>query len=110
METSRKLAAIKVETKLAEEMTTLLLTTAARDADAAKESAGFQRIMGLFQGTAKGALLESSRETAWGWLNSVTEYVDHHARARNDENRTASALWGQGDALKNRAVEIALEA
>jgi len=110
METSRKLAAIKVETKLAEEMTTLLLTTAARDADAAKESAGFQRIMGLFQGTAKGALLESSRETAWGWLNSVTEYVDHHARARNDENRTASALWGQGDALKNRAVDIALAA
>lgn len=110
METSRKLAAIKVETKLAEDMTTLLLTTAARDADAAKESAGFQRIMGLFQGTAKGSLLETSRETAWGWLNAVTEYVDHHARARNDENRTASALWGQGDALKNRAVDIALAA
>lgn len=110
METSRKLAAIKVETHLAEEMTALLLANGTRDKDAARESAGFQRIMGLFNGAGMGALMESTRETAWGWLNACTEYSDHHIRARSEENRTASALWGQGDALKARALEIALAA
>lgn len=110
METSRRLAAVKVESHLAEEMTALLLANGTREKDAAKESAGFQRIMGLFNGAGKGALLETTRGTAWGWLNAVTEYADHHIRARSDENRAASALWGQGDALKNRAVDIALAA
>jgi hypothetical protein len=55
-------------------------------------------------------MLETAQETAWGWLNAVTEYADHHIRAHSDENRTASALWGQGDTLKNRAVELALAA
>jgi phage/plasmid-like protein (TIGR03299 family) len=110
MDMSRKLASIKVESKLAEDMTALLLTTPTRDADAARDSAGFTRIMALFQGGGKGSTLESSRETAWGWLNSATEFVDHHVRARNDENRTAAALWGPGADLKQRAVEIALAA
>lgn len=110
METSRKLASIKVESRLAEDMTTLLLTTSTRDADAARDSAGFTKIMSLFAGGGKGSTLESSRETAWGWLNSATEYVDHHVRARSDENRTAAALWGPGADLKQRALEIALAA
>lgn len=110
MQMSRQLAAVKVENKLAEEMTALLLTTAVRNADAARESAGFAKIMALFQGQGRGATLETARETSWGWLNAVTEFVDHHARARNEENRLASALWGQGDTLKTRAVEIALAA
>jgi len=110
MDMSRKLASIKVESRLAEDMTTLLLTTPTRDADAARDSAGFTKIMSLFQGGGKGATLDSSRETAWGWLNSATEYVDHHVRARSDENRTAAALWGPGADLKQRALEIALAA
>ena len=110
MDMSRKLASIKVESRLAEDMTTLLLTTPTRNADAARDSAGFTKIMSLFSGGGKGSTLESSRETAWGWLNSATEFVDHHVRARSDENRTAAALWGPGADLKQRAVEIALAA
>ena len=110
MDMSRKLASIKVESRLAEDMTTMLLTTPTRDADAARDSAGFTRIMSLFQGGGKGSTLESSRETAWGWLNSATEFVDHHVRARSDENRTAAALWGPGADLKQRALDIALAA
>jgi phage/plasmid-like protein (TIGR03299 family) len=110
MEMARKLASIKVESKLAEDMTALLLTTPTRDADAARDSAGFTRIMSLFQGGGKGSTLETARETSWGWLNACTEYVDHHVRARSDENRTASATWGPGADLKQRAVEIALAA
>lgn len=110
MDMSRKLASIKVESRLAEDMTTLLLTTPTRDADAARDSAGFTKIMSLFQGEGKGSTLETARETAFGWLNACTEYVDHHVRARSDENRTAAALWGPGADLKQRAVEIALAA
>lgn len=108
MQMSRTLAAVKVDSKLAEEMTVALLKSPVRDADSARESAGFQRIMSLFQGGAKGATLETARETAWGWLNAVTEYTDHHVRARSEENRQASALWGPGADLKDKAVEIAL--
>lgn len=110
MDMSRKLASIKVESRLAEDMTTLLLTTPTRDADAARDSAGFTKIMSLFNGGGKGSTLETARETAFGWLNACTEYVDHHVRARSDENRTAAALWGPGADLKQRAVEIALAA
>lgn len=110
MDMSRKLASIKVESRLAEDMTTLLLTTPTRDADAARDSAGFTKIMSLFSGGGKGAALGTARETAWGWLNAATEYVDHHVRARSDENRTAAALWGPGADLKQRAIEIALAA
>jgi len=110
MATSRKLASIKVESRLAEDMTALLLTTPTRDKDAARDSAGFTRIMSLFQGGGKGSTLETARETAFGWLNACTEYVDHHVRARSDENRTAAALWGPGADLKQRALEIALAA
>lgn len=113
METTRKLAAIRVESKLAEEMTVALFkkgTAGAADADKVRESRGFASVMSLFAGAGKGAMLETSRGTAWGWLNAVTEHVDHHIRARSEENRAASALWGPGDALKQQAVEIALAA
>ena len=110
MTMSRKLAAVKVEAKLAEEMTLALFRKGETDSDKARESRGFGKVMELFNGAGKGSTLETARETAFGWLNAVTEYADHHVRAHNDENRTASALWGQGDALKNRAVDIALAA
>lgn len=110
LETARLLSGIKVSRTLAEDMTVHLFRTGTRDADAVKESRGFIRVMELFNGAAKGAMLETAQETAWGWLNAVTEYTDHHIRAHNEENRKASALWGPGDALKNRAVELALAA
>jgi phage/plasmid-like protein (TIGR03299 family) len=46
--------------------------------------------------------------TQWGWLNAVTQYVDHEARARSQDNRLASAWFGAGDALKSRAYDMAL--
>lgn len=110
MQTSRKLAAVRVEAKLAEEMTLALFRKAETDSDKTKESRGFVRVMELFNGAGKGATLETARETAFGWLNACTEFADHHIRAHSDENRLASALWGPGDTLKQRALEIALAA
>ncbi len=110
MQTARTLAGIKVESKLAEEMTLALFRKGEADADKVRESRGFTQVLSLFNGGAKGAELETAKETAWGWLNACTEYYDHHVRAHNDENRIASALWGVGDDMKQRALEIALAA
>ena len=36
----------------------------------------------LYAGRGKGASLASASRTAWGLVNSVTEFADHHRRAR----------------------------
>jgi phage/plasmid-like protein (TIGR03299 family) len=60
-------------------------------------------VRSLYEGGGKGALMASSRGTAWGLLNSVTEYVDHHRRARSDDHRRDAAWFGQGAQIKQRA-------
>lgn len=64
---------------------------------------------GLFEGRGKGANLTSANGTAWGLLNAVTEFVDHEKRARSADYRTDSAWFGQGAALKQRALHQALD-
>lgn len=65
-------------------------------------------VMALFEGHGKGAELLSSKGTAFGLLNSVTEFVDHARRAQSSEHRLESAWFGQGAALKEKALEQAL--
>lgn len=101
---ARALANISVSSERAEHLTVQLLMKASEEATRA--SAGFGRIMGLFHGAGRGSNFASAHDTAWGWLNAVTEYTDHHARTRSIENRQASALWGPGDALKAKALEL----
>ena len=60
-------------------------------------------VRALYDGGGRGAQLASSRGTAWGLLNSVTEYVDHHRRARSDDRRREAAWFGQGAQFKQRA-------
>ena len=101
---ARELTSVKIDQARAEALTIALLNKASEEA--ARETAAFTRIMGLFNGSGKGATFDTANDTAWGWLNACTEYADHHVRARSDENRKASALWGPGDALKNKAFEL----
>jgi phage/plasmid-like protein (TIGR03299 family) len=63
----------------------------------------------LFAGHGKGAGLTSASETAWGVLNSVTEYVDHQRRARSEDHRRDAAWFGRGAVLKQRAWDEALK-
>ena len=71
-------------------------------------TAGYNKILDLFQGEAKGSELEGRRDTAWAYVNAVTEYVDWFSRARSQENRFVSAQWGPGADLKQRALEAVL--
>jgi len=67
-----------------------------------------QRLYELYQGAAMGSELASSRNTAWGLVNAVTEHVDHHRRARSQDHRLDSAWFGLGAQLKTQALHQAL--
>lgn len=62
----------------------------------------------LYQGQGKGSDLASASGTVWGLLNAVTEYVDHDRRSRSVDNRLDSAWFGQGAAIKDRALQEAM--
>jgi phage/plasmid-like protein (TIGR03299 family) len=68
-----------------------------------------KRIEDLFNGAGRGAELAAAKGTAWGMMNAVTEFVDHERRARSQEYRLDSAWFGQGAAIKQRALEQALQ-
>lgn len=67
-----------------------------------------KKVLALFESQGRGAELTAAKGTAWGLLNAVTEYVDHERRARSREYRLDSAWFGQGAALKQRALDRAL--
>lgn len=66
-------------------------------------------VRALYEGGGQGALMASSRGTAWGLLNSVTEFVDHHRRARSHDHRRDAAWFGQGAQIKQRAWDEAMK-
>ena len=74
-----------------------------------RESTAFCKIMGLFNGEGKGSDMPGVAGTAWGLLNAVTEYADHHVRSRSQENRFDSAMFGMGANLKATAECALLE-
>lgn len=66
-------------------------------------------VRALCEGAGRGAQLASSKGTAWGLLNGITEFVDHHRRARTDDHRREAAWFGQGARIKQRAWEEVME-
>ena len=67
-----------------------------------------QRLGALYNGAGLGSELLAASGTAWGLVNAMTEYVDHHRRARTQDNRLDSAWFGQGAQLKQKALTHAL--
>lgn len=106
MEMARDLAMIKVNAEMAQYLTLRLFRAGKKDDDAVRASAGYNRVLGLFGGDGKGATLDTAWETGWGWLNAVTENFDQHVRSQSEENRIASAMWGQGDDMKQKALDL----
>lgn len=71
-----------------------------------EESKGFAKIMSLFEGEGKGSKLDGVKDTKWGFLNAVTEYADHHTRAKSDDHRLNRVVEGDADELKAKALEL----
>ncbi|WP_041377552.1 DUF932 domain-containing protein [Polaromonas naphthalenivorans] len=103
----RNLASVNLSTHDAKSALGLILP-APTGAKELEETKGFRKILDLFQGGAMGSNLPGVAGTAWGFLNAVTEYTDHHIRARTTENRLDSAWFGAGANLKATAEEVLL--
>jgi phage/plasmid-like protein (TIGR03299 family) len=72
-------------------------------------TSAMKKTLSLFEGHGKGSSLSSSKNTAFGLLNAVTEYVDHERRAKTNGHRLESAWFGQGAVVKKKALERAIE-
>jgi phage/plasmid-like protein (TIGR03299 family) len=68
-----------------------------------------KKVQAMYEGHGRGATLSSASGTAWGLLNAVTEFVDHERRTRSVDHRMDSAWFGQGAAIKQRALESAMQ-
>lgn len=101
----RRLADTRVSDAKAETLTRTLL---GKDDDQ-KGGQRFAKAMALFRGEAVGFDTPGFEGSAWGWVNSVTEMVDHHGRAKNDSRRLDAILFGPGEKLKAKALGMALE-
>lgn len=67
------------------------------------------KAMEMFNGQGRGAELNSAKDTAYGLLCSITEFVDHERRAMSRDHRLNSAWFGMGAMIKQRGLEQALE-
>jgi len=98
----------KVQSLEARNYITRVFSHADKATSAGTNERAMNKVMALFDGHGKGAELASSKGTAFGLLNAVTEFVDHERRARSADHRLESAWFGQGAALKEKALEQAL--
>lgn len=115
LETARELAEKRIDMSAGHEMTTLLiggesLPPTGKKLEEVEASRGYKKIMDLFGGDAIGSNLKGRKNTAWGWLNAVTQYADHEVSARSVDNRFNASQFGAGDQLKNDALKIAVNA
>ncbi len=67
------------------------------------------KAMEMFNGQGRGASLSSAKDTAYGLLCSMTEFIDHERRAMSIDHRLDSAWFGAGGVIKQRGLEQALK-
>ena len=69
----------------------------------------YKKLQAMYGGQGRGAELTAAKDTAWGLLCAVTEFVDHERQARSTENRLDSAWFGNGGQMKQKALAQALQ-
>ena len=62
----------------------------------------------LYKGKGRGSDMKSSEDTAWGLVNSVTEYIDHFA-GESVDNRFYLGQFYDGSYVKNEAFQSAVK-
>lgn len=75
------------------------------DGDQIRKSSAYKKITDLFNGGQMGGDQDATRNTAWGALNAVTEFIDH-VKGRNQSARLMDAWYGQAGKFKERALDI----
>ncbi len=114
MEEMRTLAALRVSRITAAKAACELFPTTRKDPTTGKvidpvTTFPVQSVLGLFDGKARGSQFQGVAGTAYGFVQAVTEFVDHAARAHNNDNRLNSAWFGRGADLKADAVKLITE-
>jgi len=79
-----------------------------KNVDGKTNERSMAKAMSLFEGNGRGSQLASSKNTAFGLLNSVTEFIDHEKRAQSSGHRMDSAWFGHGANTKSKALDQAL--
>lgn len=85
-----------------------LLGDPAKPIEEQKSVQTMAQVLQLFDGRGKGAELRSSKGTAWGLVNAVSEYLDWY-KGTNVDRRLDSAWFGKGADLKEQAFNLALK-
>ena len=85
----------------------ILFNSAKKEKDAVPNAKAMNQVMSMFNGQGRGADLDSARDTAYGLLSAMTEYVDHERRAMSTDHRLDSAWFGAGAKLKDKSLEEA---
>ena len=121
MDTLRTLASFKVSPADAVQMTMKLFGIQGADPEDERfkktvASDAFRNIT-ITAATGQGLVgadLDGGAGTAWGWLNAVTQRADHGSSYRKGDfaadRRMQRTMFGEGEAMKNRAMGIALDA
>lgn len=65
-------------------------------------------VLSLYDGHGRGSAFRSADGTAWGLVNAVTEYCDHHANCQTNESRLNRSWFGDGALQKRKAFSVAL--
>ncbi|WP_350588125.1 DUF932 domain-containing protein [Psychrobacter sp. 78a-MNA-CIBAN-0178] len=86
----------------------ILFNSAKKEKDAVPNAKAMNKVMNMFNGQGRGADLDAARDTAYGLLCSITEYVDHERRAMSRDHRLDGAWFGSGAKLKQKGLEESL--
>lgn len=106
---ARTLAERKLKDQESLEVLARVFGTADRPADERYTLPTIKAVHDLYAGAGIGMSLKAAHGTAWGLLNAVTEYVDHHKGA--DQSARLQNAWFReaGVNLKARAMEECLK-
>jgi len=86
----------------------ILFNSAKKEKEAIPNAKAMNKVMKMFNGQGRGADLDAARDTAYGLLCSITEFVDHERRAMTTDNRLNSAWFGAGAKLKQKGLDESL--
>jgi phage/plasmid-like protein (TIGR03299 family) len=112
IDAANQLASVKISTAAAEDFVMHLLRPKDdldTDDSPSRKPRGFDTILALFEGGGMGSNLPSAKDTAWGVVNAVSEYIDHHATAKTPSHALDRSLFGSGAKLKMEAFELATD-
>jgi len=85
----------------------ILFNSAKKEKDVMPNAKAMNQVMSMFNGQGRGADLDAARDTAYGLLCAMTEFVDHERRAMSTDHRLDSAWFGAGAKLKDKSLEEA---